>query len=210
MNARSACILSVALLLAGCVNLAQEAPEKTRYVLDAQRPGAGQPLDAGRVRVGRFRVGSAFERKGLVYRTSDTTFESDFYHEFYSPPGLLVRQLAGAWISDSAVFTSVLGSSDPVASDWLLEGRVNNLFADLRDPDDAKAIMEVELFLLDAMSVDRDVVFRKRYRRAVPAPNPEPAALVDAWSEALTKIFTAFESDLREQLAALPKKKRRR
>lgn len=199
MNARPRLVGALLLLIAwagGCIGL--EAPRSTRYVLEVTREGPAAPLEAGNLRMGRVRVDSMFERKGFVYRSAEDVYQSDFYNEFYSAPGTLVRLKAGQWLAASKVFSGVLGSTDSLPTHWELEARVDRLYVDLRAPGATKAVIEIEFSLTDADAIEPDSVFRRRYGAALGVADRKPESFVASWSEGLTKILSSLESDLRE------------
>jgi ABC-type uncharacterized transport system auxiliary subunit len=149
------------------------------------------------LRLERVRVASPFERERFIYRTAETSFQSDFYRQFTSPPGVLVRQTTRDWLASSGLFAAVLDRGGDLAADWLLEGEVLELYADLRRGTAPSAVLSVEFRLLDARSHPAEAVFQRRYAESVAAASPEPEALVAAWSELLGRVLTALEADLR-------------
>ena len=197
MNAgpRLSALLLLIVWVGGCIG--QEVPRRTRYVLHVTREGPATPLEAGNLRMGRVRVDPQFERKGFVYRKGEHVYESDFYHEFHSPPGILVRQMTGEWMNASEIFSAVLGSADSRPTHWGLEARVNKLYVDLRKPEAPKSVIEIEFTVVDSASAKLDSVFRRRYGAVLPVPNRKPESFVAGWSEGLTKILTSLELDLR-------------
>ncbi|UCE85803.1 MAG: membrane integrity-associated transporter subunit PqiC [Deltaproteobacteria bacterium] len=189
---------AVALVALGC--LTQKPPEKRRYVFDARREAPAATREGvGVLRIDRIRVSPLFERKGFVYRTGESSFESDFYNEFYAPPGVLLRQALLAWLGPSSTFASVSDSTNPGDATWLLEGQVDNLYGDLRDPRDPRAVLEIEFALLYAKSLN--VRFRKSYAASVQAEDTSAPAIMAAWNEALAAILAELEGDLRARRA---------
>ena len=91
------------------------------------------------------------------------------------------------------------GATSPVTVDWLLESRVQRLYADLRG--EPKVVIGARFTLLDSRSTELDVVFRKDYGVTRAAPGQEPAQLVEAWTEAWSAILTSLEADLRAHFA---------
>ncbi len=145
--------------------------------------------------MGRFRVSPAFEREGFVYRLDEARWDSDLFHVFARPPGTLARQGAGEWLDASGLFTAVVGATDPTVVDWILEGRIQRFYADLRA--DPQVVVEASFTLLDSRSTQLDAVFRSEYGVTRPAAGSEPADLVEAWSGAWAEVLTSLEADLR-------------
>jgi cholesterol transport system auxiliary component len=197
--------LRAALTLAVVVAVAlacftRNAPRKVRYALLVERPAAEGANGNGVLRVGRVRVNRMFERKGLVYRVSDDGFEHDFYHEFFSPPGDLIRQATGTWLARGTVFESVIGAADSTRADWLLQGRVGELYSDARRSPPV-AVLAIEYVLIDTNTPKLDVAFRKRYHRERAAADDSPAAFVAALNASLAEVLAELEEDLRAATA---------
>jgi cholesterol transport system auxiliary component len=198
-------LLLIALLAGiplGC--LSKSYPERQRYVLDPGRSelphvaaaagasGAGE-APMGALRVGRVRVSPLFERKRFVYRTGDFTFEEDFYNEFYAPPGQLLRQATSDWLNESPVFVAVVEDVPYAQPEWLLEGRVERLYADLRSGRTPRSVMVIEFTLL--RSQNNEAVFARRYEAEPDIENRSPAAVVAGWNAGLAQILSEFERD---------------
>jgi cholesterol transport system auxiliary component len=197
MQRLGALLLALAAPL-GC--LSQKPPEKQRFVFDARREApAASKKGVGVLRVDRIRVTPLFERKGFVYRTAESSFQNDFYNEFFAPPGVLLRQATLEWLSQASAFASVSDSTHPGDATWLLEGQVDNLYGDLRDPSAPRAVMEIEFTLLYAKSLN--VRFRKTYAASVAVDDGSAPAIMAGWNEALAQILAELEVDLRERRA---------
>jgi uncharacterized lipoprotein YmbA len=195
----SALLASVVWL--GCLG-GLSVPTKQRYVLDVSPARVSDPGVHGVVQVNRVRVAPLFERKGLVYRTGDDRYESEFYHEFYSQPGELIRQSLGEWLVRSGVFSDVVSPTMRADPDWWLEGRVTKLYADVRRADAPEAVLEIEWILLDARSMDFRTVFARSYSAVVALSDREPATVVDGLRRALVHSFERLNEDLAQALDA--------
>ncbi len=199
-------LVAAALLLAGLSGcLSRSAPEKQRFVLTPQRETLPH-VDAAPeshasseiLRVERVRVEPLFERKGFVYRTGEDTFASDFYNEFFSPPGRVIRKATTIWMTEAPLFGRVLDPATPGKPDWLLEGDVSLLYADLRNREEPLAVMEIQFSLLD-VAPSYEVVFEGRYSARTEAERATAPAIAEAWTKSLAEILSALEADLREQ-----------
>ena len=187
---------ALALVALGC-SVSQPIPKTNTYAIESRRPGAPQAGDGGVVRMHRFRVSPRYERNQFVYRTGDDSYEHDFYHQFEAPPGPLIREGVSEWLRASGLFTSVLDAAGQERADWLLEGQVTAFYADLRERDDPSAVIQLEITLLDARSTHLDVAFRKYYGLRVPAADRSPEALRAAWVQAMIRVLSDLEADLR-------------
>lgn len=190
-------ILLVVTLLAGCAPK-KSFPDKRYYVLDASRPrGASSPAKDVVLSVRRLRVSPRYERKGLVYRTGELNYESDFYNEFLISPSAILTQEVRQWMEASHLFRNVVASASHMAVSYILEGNVTALYGDYRDAGSPKAVLEMQFFLISDISVETEVAFQRDYREEVPLKETSPEALVDGWNEALGQILAALEQDLR-------------
>jgi len=190
-----ALIASAAIPL-GC--LSKSYPEKRRYIFEIQPPVDAVPGPNGVLRMDRVRVSPLFERKGFVYRTGEATFENDFYNEFFAPPGVLLRKATLNRLRAASIFAEVLDATQMGDVDWMLEGHVTQLYADLRDQAAPLAVLQIEYTLLDARSPTLAIVFRKNYSVRGPAAGGTAEAIVNGWTEALIQVLSELEIDLRK------------
>jgi cholesterol transport system auxiliary component len=207
MSGRALSVVATVLclvFLSGC--LSRSYPEKQRFILEPQReslPPVGAAPEssaaAETLRVDRVRVDPLFERKGFVYRVSEETLTSDFYNEFFGPPGTVIRKSIARWLSESTLFGNVLDPSTPGEADWLLEGDVTLLYADLRSESKPKAVLEIQFSLLD-VAPSYEVVFEKRYSVTTDAESTTARAITNAWSKSLAEILSGLEADLGNHL----------
>ncbi len=203
-------------LAVGCLSRAN--PKKQRYMLNVERSappdvgaaatgsGAPAPNGVGVLRVGRIRVAPQFERQGFVYRKTDAKYERDFYNEFFEPPSVLFRQVTGYWMNASNLFSSVIGATHPGRADWLIEGRVSQLYADLRERGAPKSVLRISYTLFNDRSATLDAVFEKTYQVEIEAERASAAAFLAGWNEALTRVLVELEADLGRRLARVSKR----
>ena len=86
-------IFLLALMLTAC-DLKRPAVVVRSYLPPPSSAGAIKPLAA---RIERFDVAPAFEGKPLVWRMSESLYESDYYNEFLSPPRALLLDRTKEW-----------------------------------------------------------------------------------------------------------------
>jgi hypothetical protein len=79
----------------------------------------------------------------------------------------------------------------------VLEGTVTALYGDYRRPDARKAVIGLQVALIDESSTRPVIVFQRDYHRAVEMTEASPDGLAKGWSRGLEQIFTALEDDLR-------------
>ncbi len=184
-------------LLTGCAPK-KSFPEKRYYVLDVSRPsGSSPPAEKAVLTVRRFRVSPRYEGKGLVYRRRELSYESDFYNEFLISPGSLLAEEVRQWLAASGLFQNVVDTSSYMEATHILEGNVAALYGDYRERGSPRAVLDVQLFVIDNTSVLSGIVFQQEYRKEVASDGNSAEALVDAWNEALRQVLTDLEVDLR-------------
>jgi cholesterol transport system auxiliary component len=197
MSRAAIALAALALLVTGCLGgLQRSAPKKERYALAPLREGSGAGPGRGALYIERVEMSPLFEREGFVYRTAEARYESDFYRQFFLPPGSLVRETLRGWLAASALFDPV-DAERPSGAAWRLATRVDELYADLREPAAPRAIVAVAFELRATRAPLHEIAFAKAYAATEAAPDASPAALVDAWSRALARVYAAFETDLR-------------
>lgn len=181
----------------GCVTgLERPAPQKVHFLLTATPTAAsGAPVPAT-LQLGRVRVSPIFDDKGFIYRTRDSTYESDFHHEFFAPPGEVLRAAMIDGLRASSGFQSVErgGASD---AEYLLESDIEEFYVDLRDPVEARVVLAGRFRLLDLRGTRPVRVFDLPIAEREAAESRAPQALVDAWNRALTRLLARLEQELR-------------
>lgn len=193
-------ICLVLFVLGGCVNLGRSYPEKHHYILEAVHSGETRASIPGTVlKVRKFRVSPASERKDLVYRTSDARYEGDFYNEWFVPPNAMITQQILNWLTRAGLFQYVMDSSGPLPATHSLEGTLTALYGDYRATP-AKAVLSVQFFLLHQASGQAEVLWHQEYRKEVDIIEQTPEALVSGWNEALRLILSALDEDLTRTL----------
>lgn len=192
--------LLCALVLSGCSLPKIPAPEKHFYTLNAHR-GEQLPPAARKsvLKVRPFDISPGFQGRELVYRLGDHEFESDYYNLFFVPPGPAVTQQIRQWLRDCGVFSNVMEEGSIVNADFALEGSVTSLYGDFRDRTAPKAVMEVQVFLLQNSVESYAVLFQKTYRQETPFvfSGADSNALANALNIGLAIILKELEGDLR-------------
>ena len=108
------CLVVVCAALAGCLSLEKSYPEKRYFALSTSRPGPPLTRTLDHVLAVRpLRISPGYAGSEFVYQTGDVTLESDFYNEFFAPPGTVIRKSIARWLSESTLFGNVLDPSTP-------------------------------------------------------------------------------------------------
>jgi hypothetical protein len=184
----------VMMMLAGCVSLAKDYPERKRFALRADRAGekrAGRDLI---LKVRRFRASAKFDGTEFVMRRAENGYESDFYHVFFDSPAALAAEESKRWLAASGLFAHVVDFSSHVDGTHVLEGNVSAIYADRRGA--PKGVLELQLHLIDDRATPPSLVFSKTYSKSVDAKDESPESLVEAWNRGLGEILAEAEGDL--------------
>jgi cholesterol transport system auxiliary component len=190
--------LALLCFLTGCFNFNKAYPEKHYFVLSVSRgKRPSLPTSNALLKIQRFRVSPRFEGKSFVYRKGKLNYESDFYNEFFIPPGLMVTEEIEKWLAESGLFKYVMGFSRPVEPTFKLEGAVNALYGDYSDTGAPKAVLEIQFFLVRNLSSEPVIVLGKMYHEEILLKGHSPNALVTGWDLALKQILTELETNLK-------------
>jgi uncharacterized lipoprotein YmbA len=196
-NIRCGALVLIA-LASGCVGIEKSYPDKRYFVLEV-RQNVNSPTAPGNgiLQVANIRVSPRYEDKGFVYRTSESGYESDFYNQFLVSPAALLGEELRKGLAQSQIFRHVINASSQLEPTLVLEGVVDALYGDFRDPGAPKAVLEMEFFLRKESASKAEIVTAKRYAKSVPVNGRSPEALVKGWNEALEAILSALIADLK-------------
>jgi cholesterol transport system auxiliary component len=182
---------------AGCVSLERSYPDKRYFVIDA--PVSANPANSPgdkNLLVSNLRISPRYADKGFIYRTSDSGYESDFYNQFLIAPDSMLSEELRKGLAAAHVFKYVVGPSNALQPNYVLEGSVNALYGDFRNLSKPAAVLEIEFFLHNEETANSGILLQKRYTRAVPISGRSPEALVKGWSQALEGIISLLVGDL--------------
>jgi cholesterol transport system auxiliary component len=199
---RRATVALVAVLAAGCA-LTRTAPVKDMYLLDPKLPATVAKPHPGSVRVGTLGVGAPYRARTFVVRDTDVKYQSDFYNEFIVPPGQMLAEDTARALINAKVFADVGRPGVVVATDWLLDGFVGALYADVRDPAKPAAVLEVTYYLTRDDAGQTAPVWSKVYHQHVVMSTTAAKDYVTALNTALSEILGELVRDL--ATLALPK-----
>ena len=196
-NIRCGALVLIA-LASGCVGIEKSYPDKRYFVLEV-RQNVNSPTAPGNgiLQVANIRVSPRYEDKGFVYRTSESGYESDFYNQFLVSPAALLGEELRKGLAQSQIFRHVINASSQLEPTLVLEGVVDALYGDFRDPGAPKAVLEMEFFLRKESPSKAEIVAAKRYAKSVAVNGRSSEALVKGWNEALEAILSALIADLK-------------
>ena len=200
MNLKTAAIvLSVILFNSGC--LQRKAVVKDTFLLDA-RPDTRsvQKTSESTLAVQPFSIAPEFADKGIVSRTGDNQYESDFYNEYFISPASMITEQTRRWLTESGLSAQVLLPVSSVQAAHVLEGHIQRMVLDIRDAEKPRAEMEVTFFLMEQHKRNRAVRFQKTYSAVQSMESSSFEDYIAAQNRCLHDILTGFERDLAENL----------
>jgi len=197
---RIAVAAALAVSLVAC-GLSRPAAVKQTFLLQsptATAPAATTPR-ASTLKIGAVAVAAPFRGKSLVYRQEELKYESDFYNEFFVPPGAMLSDGLSAYLSTAGVYKDVLPASANADGDFVLEGFVSELYGDNRVASKPAAVLTARFFLIDNRRPGGVPVWQTEFKQRVALPNTSAEALVTG----LNTAWSAILRDLARELAAL-------
>ncbi|HVR86127.1 MAG TPA: hypothetical protein VMU54_17525 [Planctomycetota bacterium] len=181
----------------GCMDLKAAYPDRRFYTIESERSGTGRPgAPASVLRVRRFSASKMCDGNELVRRTDEAVYESDYYNVLFMAPAQQVGEQTQRWLSASTLYGHVVGTGSSIPETHTLEGNLVALHGDFRRPLAPLAVIEIQFLLVRVTADPPEPLFQKTYRKEIPLPGGDPAALVKGWSEGLSRILSALEEDL--------------
>lgn len=194
------CILGVLVLACGCAQgLKQEAPSKRLYVLELPGPESVPALSDKGLALRRVRIAPPYDTVSLTYRTKGSEFQSDYYHQFLSPPAEMATAAVRSWLSASNAFAYVTEPVGGAGYAYVMEMLITELYGDF-DRASPKAVVAAQIFVLDAATGARRVLHHAETRELVDLAEPSPAALVEGLNQGLGSILARTVQDLQGKL----------
>jgi ABC-type uncharacterized transport system auxiliary subunit len=191
-------ILPLILLCCGCVNLERSYPEKRYFVMEISESAIPAGTAGERsLSVANLRISPRYADKSFVYRISEAGYESDFYNQFLSATDTMIGEEVRKGLAASRFFKYVVGPSNQLQPNYVLEGSINALYGDFRDLNAPAAVLEIEFFLHNEDAANAGIVMQKRYVKSVPLTSRSPEALVKGWNQALEAILATLVSDFK-------------
>ncbi|HYA30357.1 MAG TPA: hypothetical protein VEI95_16200 [Acidobacteriota bacterium] len=191
-------ILPLLVFCSACVSLERSYPEIRYFVIAI--PDAAERANAGGERilsVANLRVSPRYADKNFVYRISESGYEADFYNQFLTAPDLIIGEEVRKGLAASGVFKYVVGPSNQLQPNYVLEGSINTLYGDFRNLTAPMAVLEIEFFVHNEDGANPGIVMQKRYLKSVPISGRSPDALVKGWEAGLNEILVALAADLK-------------
>ncbi len=174
-----------AVALAAC---SFHAPPQPRYfVLDPGRPPSMRALQSppATATVSFVDVAAPFASDGFVYQTSDHHWEVDPYNQFLVSPADMMTSVLRNWTRSSGLFGSVAEAGAGGGQEYYIDCDLAELYGDFRNPLAPTATLTLDVQVFHQTDKGRLAILRQRFTRSVPVASRTPAALADAWNEAL-------------------------
>ena len=157
-------------------------------------PSANETLQVSDIRVSPRYAG--MEASSTARRQAG--YESDFYNQFLVSPGLAHHRGSPQTLDRVAALPICHQRIEPMLQpSYVLEGTVNALYGDFRNPNSPGAVLEMEFFLTGEIPGNSGLLMQKRYVKSVPLAARTPDALVKGWNQALEEILSALVTDLK-------------
>ncbi len=161
------------------------------------------PVKGAVVEISRFNISPGSDGKEFIYRTGDLSYESDFYNQFFRPPGAMLTEVTGRWLNDAGLFQDVFGSVTQADANYFIEGNVVRLYGDFRSA--PKAVLEIQFLLLkyttdSSYDDNTKIVMAKNYSFEAPIASPTAKDLMKGWNTALGEVLNAFLADLKNNV----------
>jgi len=188
-------MLAAAVVAAGC-SLTRPSPVKQTYLLDPALPAPIAKAQPGTLRIGAVNVAAAFRGRSFVVRDTEFRFDSDFYHEFFVPPGVMLADSTARALARAKVFTVVTRPGVVVDADWVLDGFVGTLHADARDAASPAAVLQVTFYLSRDDGGASAPVWSHAYFKRVAFTGSNTDAYVTALNGAVSEVLADLAQDL--------------
>jgi uncharacterized lipoprotein YmbA len=192
----------LALLLGGC-SFTRPPPVKATFLLAPTFPEKVAKPQPGALRVGIVNVAGPFRDRSFVVRVGDLRYETDYYHEYVTPPAPMIAEATSRALSRAHVFAHVAAPGTPGQADYVLDGFVTALYADQRARGACKAVIVISYYLSQADIGSGVPFWSQDYRRDTPCTSDSAESFASALNTGLSEILAKLSTDLAG--AELPK-----
>ncbi len=188
-------VCAVVCFAAASCSLRQPAVVIQDYALKLPAPSVG-PAGSRAITVMPFTAPAQASGQMLLYRTGDLRYESDFYNRFLAPPPQALAGELRQWLAGAKVGV-VRDPGSPLATDFIVQPRLSELYADYRDIKNPRAVVAMDIVLIGRDGSGDRQIFRRIYRREVPMKAVSPTDAVEGMGRGAGQIFAEFADDVR-------------
>lgn len=201
-------LLALALIAGPGCALRQPEPPREVFGFAPDVPKRPAPSNGPVLAVRLIESAPMFENQSFVYRTGEFDWTSDFYRIFGNSPSAQITIITRRWLADSGIFSAVSIPGLSPGKSWHLEGYVEELFVDFRNPGDPDAVLTIRFALYSprAAALNEMLLF-KRYAARKPVQGRNGGDIMRAWDSALAEILTSLAKDLAGRSWTLPEPK---
>jgi cholesterol transport system auxiliary component len=181
--------------LGGCSLLPQSPYVQRRdWPLDVRRGSVAAPRRRGRVLLVRsIQAGPGLEVRGLQWLQRDGSVHVDFYEQWAVPPAQAAEDDLRQWLVDAGLFSAVVAPGSRLNADFVLEGELDALVADLNT---GVARVALALVLLDQRPNPTKVLLQKTETAEVKLAGTDPPAIAAGLKAALADALRQAETDV--------------
>jgi cholesterol transport system auxiliary component len=199
-------LLSLTLLLGGCVNLKQPSRKIDYYTLEYATPQMLRPAPLSIVfKMERFAVAPTYNTSRIIFRDKSFKRNAYVYHQWRANPGDLVTHFLGRDMRQSGLFKAVLSKSGRAPSSYVLDGSVDEFFeCDVDEKWMAVLSLGITLMAENEPDISKRILFQRTYGTKEACKRKNPQALAEAMSRAMAKLSTEIIEDIYDHLKDTP------
>jgi cholesterol transport system auxiliary component len=188
-------LVGTALGMTGCSVLpGQPYLQRRDWPLVVRRPTALPSRPSGPVLLVReLRAGPGLEARGLQTLQPDGSLQTGFYEQWAVPPAQAIEDDLRRWLADSGMFAAVVGVGSRMTADFVLEGELVALHADLGS---GTAHAALALVLIDQRPAAARIRLERTEAATVKLEGTDPPSQVRAQLAAVTAVLRQTEADL--------------
>lgn len=196
---RSWVLVVTTFFVAGCVNLAREAPAKRFFAPEVER-SSGPPLvsieERASLRVEPCRMSPTTDRAPFVFRVGEHEYVEDFYSEFLVDPAAWIQFTVADWYRASGLFETVDTGGSLRRPELQWETWVPALHLDVRNESAPVAVLEIR----GALVRQGEVLWQGGSTYSEPMADASSEAGAAAWARALARACEEWERRLAENV----------
>ena len=191
-------IISLTLILGGCLNLKQPRNKIEYYTLEYEPPAAQkrQPI-SNVIRIDRFAVSPIYNTNRIIYREGSFRREAYVYYKWRANPGDVVTYFLRRDLQHSGLFKAVVTGDSRLESAYRLEGTVDDFLEwDKKNVWEALLAVSITLIQENEPDITKRILFQKTYTSTQPCRQKNPRALSEAMSTAMSEVSEQIMLDI--------------